>query len=834
MVRLGELRLDIGPHDAPDGTLTTCENVRPAGPADRPYYSPVVLPRGINGGLGTIVAIGQQVLNTATNLIVVTSSSIYVVDPASPGAPTLVYTFSAADTTRRAQFSQVGPRVYIAVSNGDSPEAPEILLLLDGTTCRRLYSPPLPNLFCETTTYVAAINNGLNPAASSYYGYRWAWQFKDGTIGPPSQPLWVLIPHYASAADGTTLTFELGDYDSSDNPVDNTFWAGEIIGIAVYMTEAIDPTGAAYESQLKNAPYYQIFVWKDPANHTVPGELYTYTGQDSDIVGGEVLDTGNLWQHHVAAGATFSYNQALILGDVGYDFRKPDAMIAFLNAQSTQLLPGDYGVRLGVTIVTATGTYQRISDPVWFPAASAGAVTFKGYYSDAAAAWTAAVAVYPDARATQLAVYVDDDNDDVYELLTTIDLERGSDAAYNFAPGTLNLTAVPATPAMPDETALNAVNDRDPNRMLVSRTYQPLDMPAELALYVSTWDGDAIMAFAANTVPVSEGQYGQMPLLVVNRWTCKALEIDTTGAMLFSRALPLAERGTVSRDGVTNGEGIVFFASDDGIWTLTPQQATHPLSAPVHAFEAVADILDELDDETTLAYIDDGRGNREVWVGTGSRTWAFSLRYGRWFTMSRVRRAYFRQGYSLYGYDPGIGDLTEELRHNNDGIDYGDGRGTAVTFSLVTRPMTLRAEPGQVRRIYRFAVRQRVGCDSLEYAIFSPVGEGELTADEAVALTTVRTIGAGERFAAVDTLTISGSGQLVVYGDTFVVGSTEGALVAAGSIIADPSFVDGQVQGLCRDVYAVITGKGKLGQGIEALEFDHEPRLAHRPRLRNF
>ena len=830
-VPLGELRLDVGPHDAPDGTLTTCENVRPTGPPEKPYYAPVVLPRRVENSMGTICAIGQQVLDTTTKLIVVASDKIYLYNPDTPTvAPVTVYTFSATDATRKAQFARVGTRVYIAVSSGADPGEPDITLLLDDTTCKRLYLPDLPTL--EITNWADTTEGGLTTVG--VYGYRWAYEFKDGTIGPVSQPTFFIL---TTPTNGWKLTFTLTDYNTSDNPIDDSWWGSEIAAIVIYISDPVGFDSSDTYDLILNAPFYRALTWGAPSEHTVGTETITYSGTNTTLVAGETLDATNLMQHHVEAAATFSYNQQFVLGDVQYDFRKPDALTTFVDSLADRALGTDYAVKLLVTIRTNTGDYSRISEPVYYAVGDATAVDLRGMFG---VAWDSAV-FYPDRRAVSMSIYTDHNDDGVFELLdlgtsdwATYELTPGDTVAYDWSPTQLDLTNNAGTGAtMPDEATTNATRDHDPNRMLVSEPFAPRDLPARLALYVSVSDADPIMGFAANTVPVSEGQYGETPLLVLNRRTVKALVLDSTGGVLFARAVPLAERGSISRYGFTNGEGVVFFASDDGVWTLTPQQSPSPLSAKIHGHESIADILDDLDFDTALAYIDDARGHREVWVGTGARTWAYSLGYGRWFTMNRLRDAFHRIGSSLYGHDTESSEIVEEVRHPNDGIDY-DGRGTAVYFELVTRPMTLGADPGQVKRIYRVAIRQRVGTDYLNYAIYSDIGEGELTDDEDLAVTTARTVPAGSRLVAVDTLTVDTGGTIDVYGDVYVVGSTEGALVASGILNADPYDVQGQAQGLCRDIYAVITGKGKMGQGIEAIEFDHEPRLSHRPRKRNF
>ena len=867
-IPLGELRLDVGAHDAPDGTMTTCENIRPAGPPGRPYYSPVVLPRRVSKAFGTVVGIGRQQLDGATKLVVVTTEKVWLVDPDSPSGAVAVYTFDSISATRKVQFADVGTRTYIATSTGAFPETPECLLMLIGTTCRKVYFPQLPQV--EATGATDVTGGGLNPDSTfgAVYGYRWAYVLRDGTVGPPSRPSFFHLDNPSS--DGWKMEFTINGYPDSDNPADDSWWTDEVEGIALYMSGAVKIERTDVLDAIMGAAFYRVGDFPGVAALT---QLET-TVTDAELVSGETLDDDNLWQHDLEASAAFSYNEQLVLGDAQYDFRRPNTMAQFDLGSKNRTLSTDYAWRLGVTIKTAKGTFQRIGDPV-YTLSGATTVKARGVYSFPSTAWQDGMLVYPDRRVTQFQIYVDNNNDGAFELLATYTAQRVGNLSYASV-ASIDLTGS-LTTAMPDLDTIHATRDRDPNRVLRSEAFQAQRMPAANALYSAVSDSDAVIAFQANTLPISEGQYGDAPLIVFGRHTTRALEMDASGAL--TRAIPLAQKGVVSRYGVTNGDGVIFVAAEDGIWTYTPGLSTEPVSAPVHAREATADLIDDLDSDTTLAYIDDGRGNREVWVGTASKTWAYSVGYRRWFTLDRKRVAFLRHRYSLYGYDAEAGDLVEEVRHNNDGIDV-DGRGSAASFSIVTRPMTMGVEPGQVRRIYRISIRQRNGLDYLHYALYDPIEDGEVggevdaalvsdvegtvlaasvstaaaaleyqrfvTVDGAVELEvsgsgtmTVTTpeyeIPEWQRLVAVDSLNLADDGDnVLVYGDLFVVGQSEGALVAAGSLSASVTDIQGHDASLCRDAYLILTGKGRMGQGIESIDFDLEPRLSHRPRKRNY
>jgi hypothetical protein len=192
--------------------------------------------------------------------------------------------------------------------------------------------------------------------------------------------------------------------------------------------------------------------------------------------------------------------------------------------------------------------------------------------------------------------------------------------------------------ATSDDTLVHADEpDRDPNRLLASEDLEPTLFRAARALYVGDSPDDTIMSLAVPTLPVSEGQFGDYPVLALGRETISALRAGS-GEVVFDGRRLLARKGCVGREAHANVEGILAFAAPDGIWRLEPNLSSSSLSRPLHHAQG-ADFLDALTTRTALGFVSDPEtGQRELWVAAGTLTFAHSLDHGRWSILDRSRR----------------------------------------------------------------------------------------------------------------------------------------------------------------------------------------------------
>jgi len=809
---------------------------------------------------------GTRTGDAGTDLVLVTDRNIVVID--SENTHTEVYTFDTTEETRRAQFAEVAGVMFITTTTGAFPGRPEKLLELRELDCRDCRVPMLPSILAETATDIS--DGGLGSTGPRVYCYRWAYEMADGGFGPPSSPMFFSVG--VASNDGWRIRFAIQDYPDSDNPAyDSGLWSDRIRGIALFISQGVDATGTG---DLQKASEQPLF-YAGSFGSVLAGSLVLYEGTEEALSSGLVMETDNLWQHNVSAGACFSYNQTLILGDAGYDFRKPNALLYVPGSFRTRQLPGDYAVILSVEIRTNKGAFVRYSDPVYVDAGIASSISMRGVYNFASSSWSQTAVCYPDPRVVSISVWVDNDGSGGFNF-------HSEHAAAKSAGGNLSYATIPALDLTASLGALldegTRLDDRDPNRILVSREFTPYNLPASRAVYSNRSDSDAVIAFAANTATSEEGQYGEAPVIALGAETVRGLRLaPVTVDAMFSGAFPIAEKGLVGRNAYTNSEGIVFYASADGVWTLAPHISRRPVSWSVQSDGATDDIMSDLGENTVMEFIDDNRGNRDLWVFTTRRAWVYATEYGRWFTVDRRRSAAVRDGNSLYTYDVVSKSIQEEVQHPNDG-----SVGVASLMRLETYPLRMGLPSGTWRRLYRFGIRMRKAIDQISYRITDPVSRDELSGisdlttqgdldNAGVEYESVTTI-VDEEVEAIGYAEVTGAGSVEVTGSGFlevvtgavvvdghkrfprassyeatdefpleviedgeaIVHGADTMVVANGVLQSETTDVQSFNAALCREPIVSIEARGKFGQAVEAISFDIEPRYMHRARKQNY
>lgn len=308
-------------------------------------------------------------------------------------------------------------------------------------------------------------------------------------------------------------------------------------------------------------------------------------------------------------------------------------------------------IRLGIEMQTRTGLRRMVGTP---------------YTTDEADLFIESAAMgvvsYPDQRVTKLLIYVTEVTNDVDGLWYVAELEAKkslyNDLVYavfgNLVGIRYGLTWASFKVLYPQVSAAvvdglpAAIIDGDPNLVLVSEQYQPRMIYGRSALPVGNDADDQILAFESAAVPVSDGQFGEFPVIAFCRRSISALKVGTTTA--FAQVAPITvNRGVIGRFGVVNIGGTIFYLSSDGIYKMGDEQ---PLSSLIQNSQHPHDLLRNINTESALAYFVDGRtGRRELWVSTSSRIYCMSLSSRQWFTIDETRkRLMFAYG-GLWGID---------------------------------------------------------------------------------------------------------------------------------------------------------------------------------------
>ena len=204
-----------------------------------------------------------------------------------------------------------------------------------------------------------------------------------------------------------------------------------------------------------------------------------------------------------------------------------------------------------------------------------------------------------------------------------------------------------------DRDAANAKRDRDSTRLVWSEPQRPLDLPVENVVYVGENEDDPIMALTSNAAPVSEGQYGDYPILALGRRSIWSLQVGGDGAFVQGVSPIAPDMGIVSRKAWANANGPVLAVTDRGVVPLTPEVG-ETLSSQLHD----GTFLPEMGADTTVGFFSD-EGRREVWVRHQDRTFVYSFPQGAWSTLPADRADWTRLDGSLYGVTP-AGELQIE------------------------------------------------------------------------------------------------------------------------------------------------------------------------------
>ena len=582
--------------------------------------------------------------NALERLVALAEDKIYVLDPSEPDFPdNEVHTFAQSDQTRRFQCAPVGESLFMAVTAGEGYGSPEHLLELRDDSVRTMKVPDLP--YVSAGVAVEASANGLD---GGLYWWRYGYRLIDGTIIGAERAQILLVPVDANKYN---VTFTVGEYREGALPA---LWTEIIKDIVIFITPGIvgGTAGGTDQDRWMRDPYYQITSVDTPA-----ASARTWADLTTSIVGYPIYEEDTLTFHSILAGAAFAYNKRLLLGDVAFDFGLPQAWQNIGSIDRTDAPPtGVNQIRLGVTIETDTGTFERIGDPATLT--TLNPIGLLGF-----------AVMYPDRRATSMSAYISTDTGATWYKSATWSLRPAANNNVAFAfPSSFDGTANIGT--MNDPAEVGAVHDHDVNRILVSRTFQPRALLAREIYASGNGPADLVVGFGANALPASEGQYGDFPVIIFNRESVMYARLATeTSEVFFSEiAFVSNDRGCVGRYAFTNVDNVLAFAARDGIWLIRPTLDSVPISEPLTNNTTLDDLYACLSFDTALAYHDDKtRGRRELWVAAGTLVFTWAAAFDRWNILERARRCFAKLNNILYGAQKFVEGNTLGITEAEDG-----------------------------------------------------------------------------------------------------------------------------------------------------------------------
>ncbi len=142
--------------------------------------------------------------------------------------------------------------------------------------------------------------------------------------------------------------------------------------------------------------------------------------------------------------------------------------------------------------------------------------------------------------------------------------------------------------AIDDIIEVNATEYRG-NVMKVSAVDNPFSFPAAQTYTPSS---EPIIAVCSNTIALSQGQFGQHPLYVFCADGIRAMSVDASGSVAYTRCYPLSREVCIAPQSVRAIDGGVVFITEKGVMLLygeTVQLLSAPLDTAVNQLYDIAD-----------------------------------------------------------------------------------------------------------------------------------------------------------------------------------------------------------------------------------------------------
>ncbi|MBR1448812.1 MAG: hypothetical protein IJ588_08740 [Prevotella sp.] len=300
---------------------------------------------------------------------------------------------------------------------------------------------------------------------------------------------------------------------------------------------------------------------------------------------------------------TYAYNSRLNLANVSRGFFQGfDNFISYANDASN---PTEYDYVAIVEIETDSGTvivrreYQSHN--------------LEGLYF-----------YYPDSRAKWVTLWRQSDNTVILD--TALTEHSGLNGAYYFhkLPTGENDQPTATTHKYDIDQQPTTITEILPNYIITSEVNNPFVFKASGYNKVGT---GKIIAMSTLTQALSQGQFGQYPLLVFSTEGIWAMSVDNTG--LYQSVHPMSREVALEENPcITQTDGAVYFASEKGLMLIAGAQVTcvsrqlaGRSETPFPAFLATAKIAYDYRDSL-------------LWILGADKTYIYNIKSGTFSTIS--------------------------------------------------------------------------------------------------------------------------------------------------------------------------------------------------------
>ena len=203
--------------------------------------------------------------------------------------------------------------------------------------------------------------------------------------------------------------------------------------------------------------------------------------------------------------------------------------------------------------------------------------------------FTSCLLTYPDNRAYKMAIQWEEANEGITSIkVKEFELKKHPflNLSYYFSSTTrgwyreqteesytkafrIDITEGAAT-TFPGYSEQNTVIER-PNVLKVSALNNPLSFPAAQTYQPSQGE---IIGMQSNTTALSQGQFGQFPLYVFSSDGVYAMQVSTSGDVVYSAQTPVSRDVCINHNSIAGTDSAVVFASKRGLMAISGTTAT--------------------------------------------------------------------------------------------------------------------------------------------------------------------------------------------------------------------------------------------------------------------
>lgn len=317
---------------------------------------------------------------------------------------------------------------------------------------------------------------------------------------------------------------------------------------------------------------------------------------------------------------------------------------------------------------------------------------------------------YPDARAVQVTCYKLVQGEQVLQFNAGLEEHPGLNGAYCFEgwwvpQGAGGERGLPQTQYEPlTDADLDTTPETLDSYIITSEVNNPFLVKAEG--YNMVGDG-SVIGMSTLTTALSQGQFGQYPLLVFTTEGIWAMSVSNTG--LFNAILPMSREVCNNPASITQTDGEVFFSSKKGLMVIVGSQVkcvSEQLSGRVKAYNIDLSFAEYLK-QSFMAY--DYRDSL-LWIfnpnsGFEEFCYVYSIRSGT-FSKYQFQNAVTNvvSDYPDYLLQSNREEVLSLL--NRPDINSSEEQANSYSATLITRPMKLENAFALKRLIQVLHVRQ--------------------------------------------------------------------------------------------------------------------------------